>query len=176
MGLKERLEADQRDAMRSGHSLRLETIRMLRNAIQQAEIARRVLELDASGQVIEGSVVDPGPMSEEELEEVLGKQIKQRRDAIAIYKKAGRQELVDKEEAELEVLLAYQPQRVSALEMEALVRAAIGEVGATSPRETGKVMGRLAPQLRDKKADMGAVRELVERVLAEGAGESATRG
>ncbi|HLH22550.1 MAG TPA: GatB/YqeY domain-containing protein [Chloroflexota bacterium] len=170
MGLRERLEADQRDAMRSGHTLRLNTIRMLRNAVKNAEIARRVPTLDENGQVVEGSAVDPGPLTDEEIEDVLAQQIKQRRDSIAIYKKAGRQDLYEKEEAELEVLLAYQPQRFSAVEVEALVRNAIAEVGATSPRETGKVMGRLAPQLRDKKMDLGAVREVVERVLAESAG------
>jgi uncharacterized protein YqeY len=172
MGLKERLEADQKDAMRSGHSLRLNTIRMLRNAIQQAEIARRVPELDENGQVIEGSAVDPGPLTDEEIEDVLAHQIKQRRDSIAVYKKAGRQDLYDREEAELEVLLAYQPQRFSAIEIEALVRNAISEVGATTPREVGKVMGRLAPQLRDKKMDLGAVREVAERMLSEATGAS----
>ena len=90
-------------------------------------------------------------------------------DSIAVYKKAGRQDLYEKEEAELEVLLAYQPQRISPIEIEALVRNAIGEVGATSPRELGKVMGRLAPQLREKKMDLGAVREVVERMLTESA-------
>jgi uncharacterized protein len=169
MGLKERLEADQRDAMRSGHSLRLSTIRLLRSAIANAEIARRVPELDANGQVVEGSVVDPGPLKDDEIEAVIAQQIKQRRDSIAVYKKAGRKDLYEKEEAELEVLLTYQPQRFSPIEIEALVRNAIGEVGATSPREAGKVMGRLAPQLREKKIDMGAVREVVERLLAESA-------
>ena len=172
MGLRERLEVDQKDALRSGHSLRLNTIRMLRNAILQAEIARRVPELDENGQVVEGSVSDPGPLSDEEIEDVLAHQIKQRRDSIAVYKKAGREDLYDKEEAELEVLLGYQPQRFSAIEIEALVRNAIGEVGATSPREVGKVMGRLAPQLREKKMDMGAVREIAERMLTEAAGAS----
>jgi len=172
MALRERLEADQKDAMRSGHALRLNTIRLLRSAIVNAEIARRVPELDANGQVVEGSVVDPGPLTDEEIEAVVGQQIKQRRDSIAVYKKAGRQDLYEKEEAELEVLLAYQPERISPIEIEALVRNAIGEVGATSPRELGKVMGRLAPQLREKKMDLGAVREVVERLLSESAGSA----
>jgi uncharacterized protein YqeY len=172
MGLKERLEADQKDALRSGHTLRLNTIRLLRSAIANAEIARRVPELDEHGQVIEGRVVDPGPLTDEEIEDVLAQQIKQRRDSIAVYRKAGRQDLYEKEEAELEVLLAYQPQRFSPVELEALVRNAIIEVGATTPREIGKVMGRLAPQLREKKMDLGMVREVAERMLAEAAGPS----
>ncbi|HEY7066233.1 MAG TPA: GatB/YqeY domain-containing protein [Chloroflexota bacterium] len=173
--------------MRSGHTIRLNTIRMLRNAIQQADLARvtvTVVEDEPSDQhrmdweddkEKELTVVDLGPLSEEELEDVLTKQIKQRRDSMAVYKKAGRDDLYDKEAAELEVLLAYQPQTFSAIEMEAMVRNAIMEVGATSPRETGKVMGKLAPQLREKKVDMGAVREIAERLLAEG-GEAPAKG
>ena len=154
MGLRERLEADQRDAMRIGHTLRLSTIRLLRSAIHNAEIERG------------------GSLSEQELVDgVLARQIRQRREAIAEYQKAGRQDLVDREEAELQVLLAYQPEQLSPIEVEALVRATIAEVGATEPREQGKVMGRLAPRLRGK-ADLSAVGQLVQRLLAEGDGEA----
>jgi uncharacterized protein len=153
MGLKERLEADQRDAMRSGHSLRLNTIRLLRSAIHNAEIERG------------------GELSDQDLETALARQIRQRREAIAEYQKAKRQDLVDREEAELQVLLAYQPEQLSPIEIEALVRSVIAEVGATGPRDQGKVMGRLAPQLRGK-ADMGAVGQLVQRLIAEAGGGS----
>lgn len=151
MGLKERLEADQREAMRAGQSLRLSAIRLLRNAIHNEEIA--------CGR----------PLTDEEIvNTVLARQIRQRRESIAEFQKAGRQDLVDREEAELQVLLAYQPEQLSPLEIEALVRATISEVGATGPRDQGKVMGRLAPQLRGK-ADLGAVGQLVQRLLAEAA-------
>ncbi len=148
MGLKERLEADQKDALRSGHSLRLNTIRLLRSAIHNAEIEKG------------------GELSDQELDTVVARQVRHRREAIAEYQKAKRQDLVDREEAELQVLLAYQPEQLSPVEVEALVRSVVAEVGAAGPRDQGKVMGRLAPQLRGK-ADMGAVGQLVQRVLAE---------
>lgn len=156
MGLKERLEADQKDAMRSGHSLRLNTIRLLRSAIHNAEIERG------------------GELPEQELDAVLARQLRQRRESIAEYQKAGRQDLVDKEEAELQVLLAYQPEQLSPVEVEALVHSVIAEVGAAGPRDQGKVMGRLASQLRGK-ADMGSVGQMVQRLLAE-RGEAPAKG
>jgi uncharacterized protein len=157
MGFQERLEADQRDAMRSGHALRLNTIRLLRSAIHNEEIERG------------------RPLTEQEvMETVLARQIRQRRESIAEFQKAGRQDLVDQEEAELQVLLAYQPEQLSAVEVEALVRATLDEVGAAGPRDQGKVMGKLAAQLRGK-ADLGAVGQLVQRLLAESA-EAGTSG
>jgi uncharacterized protein YqeY len=157
MGFRERLEADQRDAMRSGHALRLNTIRLLRSAIHNEEIERG------------------RPLTEQEvMETVLARQIRQRRESIAEFQKAGRQDLVDQEEAELQVLLAYQPEQLSAVEVEALVRATLDEVGAAGPRDQGKVMGKLAAQLRGK-ADLGAVGQLVQRLLAESA-EAGTSG
>ncbi len=149
MGLKERLEGDQRDALRSGHALRLNTIRLLRSAIHNEEIERGRLLTE-----------------QEMLETVLARQLRQRRESISEFRKGGRQDLVDREEAELQVLLGYQPAQLSAVEIEALVRAAIGEIGARGPQDQGKVMGRLAPQLRGK-ADLGAVGQLVQRVLTD---------
>jgi uncharacterized protein YqeY len=181
MGLRERLEADQRDAMRSGQTARLNTIRMLRSAIQRAEQARRKALMDAllesrtagaeaeAEELSEPEIADitrRATLSDQELvDTVVANEVKQRRDSIAQFRKAGRQDLVDKEEGELHVLLAYLPDQLSEVEIEALVRATIAEVGAQGPRDMGKVMGRLAPQLRGK-ADMSAVGPLVQRLLA----------
>jgi uncharacterized protein len=181
MGLKERLEADQREAMRSGHTLRLGTIRMLRTAIQNAEQARRksltdaLLERkggggeDAPVEVSEAEIADitrRAALSDQEiLDVVVAREVKQRRDSIEQFRKAGRQDLLDREEGELHVLLAYQPEQLADVEVEALVRAVIAEVGARGPGDQGKVMGKLAPQLRGK-ADLGAVSKLVQRLLA----------
>ena len=192
MGLKERLEADQREAMRSGHTLRLGTIRMLRTAIQNAEQARRKTLTDAlleQKRAERGGVTtddpeddhdDPVDVSDAEIAEiarraalsdqeivdtVVAREVKQRRDSIEQFRKAGRQDLLDREEGELHVLLAYQPEQLADVEVEALVRAVIAELGAQGPRDQGKVMGRLASQLRGK-ADLGAVGKLVQRLLA----------
>ena len=96
---------------------------------------------------------------------VVAREVKQRRDSMEQYRKAGRQDLLDREEAELHVLLGYQPEQLSDVEIEAAVRAVIAEVGAESARDTGKVMGRLAPQLRGK-AEMKVVGQLVQSLLA----------
>jgi uncharacterized protein YqeY len=183
MGLKERLEADQREALRSGQTLRLGTIRLLRTAIQNAEQARRkeltdaLLQRKGAGQDGDAAAVELSDAEVEEIargatltdqelvDKVVGREVKQRRDAIEQYRKAGRQDLVDKEEGELHVLLAYMPEQLSEVEIEALARATIGEVGAQGPRDMGKVMGRLTPQLRGK-ADMAAVSQIVRRLLA----------
>ena len=186
MGLKERLEADQREAMRSGHTLRLGTIRMLRTAIQNTEQARRKTLTDAllqqkrtarGGVSTEDPEEDPVDVSEAEIacraalsdqeivDTVVAREVKQRRDSIEQFRKAGRQDLLDREEGELHVLLAYQPEQLADVEVEALVRAVIAELGAQGPRDVGKVMGRLASQLRGK-ADLGAVGKLVQRLLA----------
>jgi uncharacterized protein YqeY len=185
MGLKERLEADQREAMRSGHTLRLGTIRMLRTAIQNAEQARRKTLTDAlleqkGASTTDDPEGDPVEVSDAEIAEiarrsalsdqeivdiVVAREVKQRRDSIEQFRKAGRQDLLDREEGELHVLLAYQPEQLADVEVEALVRAVIAELGAQGPRDQGKVMGRLASQLRGK-ADLGAVGKLVQRLLA----------
>jgi uncharacterized protein YqeY len=186
MGFKERLEADQREAMRSGQTLRLGTIRLLRTAIQNAEQARRkeltdaLLQRKGAGQSGPDGNAAAVELTDAEVEEiargatltdqelvdkVVGREVKQRRDSIEQYRKAGRQDLVDQEEGELHVLLAYLPEQLSEVEIEALARATIGEVSAQGPRDMGKVMGRLTPQLWGK-ADMGAVSQIVRRLLA----------
>jgi uncharacterized protein YqeY len=189
MALKERLEADQREAMRSGHTLRLGTIRMLRTAIQNTEQARRKTLTDAllqqkraerggvgsedpeedSVDVSEAEVAEitrRAALSDQEiLDTVVAREVKQRRDSIEQFRKAGRQDLLDREEGELHVLLAYLPEQLADVEVEALVRAVIAELGARGPQDQGKVMGRLASQLRGK-ADLGAVSKLVQRLLA----------
>jgi uncharacterized protein YqeY len=148
MGLRERLEADQKDALRSGHALRLGTIRLLRSALHDAEIERGA------------------PLTDQEIVEViLARQIRQRREAIAEFQRAGRQDLVDREEAELHVLLGYQPEQLSDVEIEILVESTIADLGAAKPSDQGKVMARLAPQLRGK-ADLRAVGQIVQRRLS----------
>jgi len=185
MGLRERLDADLRDALRQGQHLRAQTIRLLRAAIQQAEQERRTALVRERAEQKGGAAAEPtaddfaaltaeeiaalardAALSDEEIvNTVLARQIKQRREAIEAYRRAGRQDLVDREEAELHVLLAYQPEQLSEVEIEALAAATIAELGASGPRDMGKVMGRLGSQLRGK-ADLGLVSRVVQRLLA----------
>ena len=146
MSLKERITEDMKTAMRAKDSERLGTIRLLQSAMKQKEVDERI-ELDDAAIV---AIVD--------------KMIKQRKDSIAAFELAARQDLVDKEKAELAVLSAYLPERLSAQELTAAVQAIVTELGATGPGDTGKVMGAVKTRLAGK-ADMGAVSAAVKAAL-----------
>jgi hypothetical protein len=147
MTLKERITEDMKAAMRAKDSERLGAIRMLTAAIKQKEVDERV-ELDDAAVV---GVVD--------------KLLKQRKDSIEAFEKAGRQDLADKEKAEAAVLQAYLPARMSADEIAAEVKAIVAEVGAKGPADMGKVMGAAKQRLAGK-ADMGQVSAAVKAALA----------
>ncbi len=147
MSLKEQITEDMKTAMRAKDSARLGTIRLLQAAMKQKEVDERV-ELD-DAMVI--AIVD--------------KLIKQRKDSVAAYLSAQRQDLADIESAEIQVLEVYLPQRLSADEITAAVKAIVAEVGATGPGDMGKVMGAVKSQLAGK-ADMGLVSAAVKAVLA----------
>ena len=147
MSLKERITDDMKTAMRAKDSERLGTIRLLQSAMKQKEVDERI-ELDDTAIV---AIVD--------------KMIKQRKDSIVAFELAARQDLVDKEKAELAVLSAYLPERLSAQELTAAVQAIVTELGATGPGDMGKVMGAVKTRLAGK-ADMGAVSAAVKAALA----------
>jgi len=138
MSLKDDIMAEMKAAMKAKEQTRLTTIRMLQAAIQRKEVDERIQLDDA--QVIA----------------VAEKLVKQSRDAITQYEKAGRQELVDKEQADIDVWQSFLPEQLSAAEIEAMVAAAISETGAASMKDMGKVMGVLKPKLAGR-ADMGQV-------------------
>ncbi|MET1115600.1 MAG: GatB/YqeY domain-containing protein [Comamonas sp.] len=147
MSLKEQITEDMKTAMRAKDSERLGTIRMLMAAMKQKEVDERVVLDDVA--II--AIVD--------------KLIKQRKDSIAAFELAARQDLVDKEKAELEVLKVYLPQRMTAEEVTAAVQAIVAELGAKGPGDMGKVMGAVKTQLAGK-ADMGQVSAAVKAALA----------
>jgi uncharacterized protein len=143
MPLKEQFTSDLTDAMRQSDEVRKSTLRMLLAAINVAEVA--------------GS--ERRQLSDEQVMQVLAKQVKQRRESIDEFQKAGRQDLVDKETAELKVLEAYMPPQMPRQEIEAEARKAIAEVGAKGPSDKGKVMQTLMPRLsgRAEGRDINAV-------------------
>ena len=147
MSLKERITDDMKTAMRAKDSERLGTIRLLQSAMKQKVVDERI-ELDDTAIV---AIVD--------------KMIKQRKDSIAAFEQAARQDLVDKEKAELAVLSAYLPERLSAQELSEAVQAIVKELGASGPGDMGKVMGAVKTRLAGK-ADMGAVSAAVKAALA----------
>ena len=147
MSLKERITDDMKAAMRARDSERLGTIRLLTAAMKQKEVDERV-ELD-----------DPMVIA------IVDRMLKQRKDSIEAFEKAARQDLADKEIAEVKVLQAYLPARLSADEVATEVRAIVAELGARGPGDMGKVMGAVKTRLAGK-ADMGQVSAAVKAALA----------
>ena len=148
MTLLERIESAMRDAMRARDERRTQTLRMAMAAAQN-----RRIELGRA-------------LTDEEIVDVLGKQLKQRRESIEVYRSAGREEQAGNEEAEAAILAEFLPEQLTVDEVEKLARAAIAETGAAGPRDMGRVMGALAPRTRGR-ADGRVVSEVVRRLLAE---------
>ena len=148
MTLKERITEDMKAAMRAKDAERLGTIRLLTAAMKQKEVDERV-DLDDVAVI---GIVD--------------KMLKQLKDSIEAFEKAGRQDLADKEKSEVTVLQAYLPARLSADEVAAEVKAIVAELGAKGPGDMGKVMGAVKARLAGK-ADMGQVSAAVKAALAQ---------
>jgi uncharacterized protein len=148
MTLLEQISRDITEAMKAKDPLRLSALRMLKAAFMNGEVSK-------------GRALD-----ETEAQQVLASLIKQRRDSIDQFGKAGRQDLVDKETAEIGVLERYAPPAASAAELEQAVAAAVAETGATSPKDIGRVMKAVMSALAGKSADGKAVNELVRKKLA----------
>lgn len=146
MSLKDQITEDMKTAMRAKDADRLGTIRMLLAAIKQKEVDEQITVDD----VMVVGLVD--------------KLVKQRKDSISAYEKADRQDLADKEAAEITVLQGYLPQRMSTEEIALAVKQIVADVGASGPGDMGKVMGAVKQQLAGK-ADMGQVSAAVKAAL-----------
>jgi uncharacterized protein YqeY len=139
MPLKQRITEDMKTAMRAGDKRRLGVIRLIMAAIKQREVDERIESL-----------------SDEQVLAVLDKMVKQRRESVAQYEKAGRDDLAEQESFEIQVLQDYLPAALSDSEIDALIEHALADTGASSMKDMGKVMGVLKPKLQGR-ADMGAV-------------------
>ena len=146
MPLKEQLNSDLRESLRGQEEVRKGTIRLILSAIKNAEIE--------AGK----------PLDDAGVAEVLNRQAKQRRESIEIFGKAGRSDLVEKESAELEIILHYLPAQLSREETEAAVREVIAQVGAKGPADKGKVMGAAVARLRGK-AEGSLINEIATELL-----------
>lgn len=147
MSIKDQLQEDVKSAMRAKQADRLTTLRLITAAIKQKEVDERIELNDAA------------------VLSVIEKMIKQRKDSITQFQQGGRQDLVDKEQAELVILSAYMPEQMSEQDVAVAIAAAIAQVGAAGPQEMGKVMAVLKPQLAGK-ADMGLVSQLLKASLS----------
>jgi len=147
MNLKERLQSDLKQAMLAKDERRKRTLRLVLAAIKNAEVEKRA------------------PLDDSAVLAVIQKEVKSRQETIEGAQQAGRDDLVAEAEAEMALLQAYLPQPLTLEEVEALAREAIAEVGATSPRDMGKVMKALMPRVRGR-AEGGTVSQVVRRLLA----------
>ena len=146
MSLKTQLTEAMKTALRAKDQVSLSTIRLINAAIKQFEVDERTEADDAK-------VIS-----------ILTKMVKQRKDSAKIYTEAGRQDLADKENAEIEILNRYLPQMMSAEEIKTVVEAVIAETGASGMADMGKVMGVLKTRLAGK-ADMGEVNKVLKTAL-----------
>ncbi|MGQ9553687.1 MAG: GatB/YqeY domain-containing protein [Anaerolineae bacterium] len=147
MTINERLQGELESAMRSGDVLRRETVRMMRAALRNEEVARR------------------GALDEQATMEVLQREVKKRQEALELYRKGGRQDLVAKAEGEISIISSYLPQQMSGEEIERLVREAIQELGANDVRQMGQVMKVLMPRVKGR-ADGKLVSDTVRALLS----------
>ncbi len=147
MALREQLNEDIKTAMKAREAEKLAALRLILSAVKQREVDERIT-LDDAGVIA-----------------VAEKMIKQRKDSIAQFEKAARQDLIDKEKFEISVIEAYLPQQLSAAEVDAIIAEAVASTGAKGPADMGKVMGVVKPKLTGK-ADMGKVSGLVKAKLA----------
>jgi uncharacterized protein YqeY len=146
VSLIQQLDQDMKAAMKQKDKETLSTIRMVRSAIKKVEIDKR------------------GELSDDQALEVLVREIKQRKDSLQEYEKAGREDLASKEKREIEILSAYLPAQLTEEELLEIVKKAIADTGATSKKEMGKVMGVVVP-LTKGRADGKKVNQLVQQLL-----------
>jgi uncharacterized protein YqeY len=147
MSLKERIVKDMTAAMKSREAARLSTLRMVKAAVQNREIEKG------------------GELTDEELTKVLQSLVKQRRDSVEQYEKAGRMELAEKERAEIVVIEEYLPRAATREEIERAVAEAVAETGATSMKEMGALMKAAVSRLAGRNADGRTVNEIVRSKL-----------
>ena len=146
MSLMEKLTADMKEAMKQGEKERLSVIRLVRSAVRQAEIDGKKT------------------LSDDEIIGVITKEVKMRRDSIEEFERGGRSDLVEKTQAEIAILMPYLPAQLSPDEVRQLVETAVAEVGATTAKDMGKVMGVLMPRVKGR-ADGKLVNEIVRSLL-----------
>ena len=147
--LQQRLESAMRDSMRARDELRTQTLRMAMAAAHNQRIARG------------------RELTDDEVVEVIGRQVKQRRESIAMYRDAGHEARAADEEVEAAILSEFLPEQLTEPEVEALAREAIAEIGASAPGDMGRVMAQLSPRTKGR-ADGRMVSDVVRRLLATG--------
>ncbi len=147
MTLNERLMADLKESMKNKDSIRKSVITMIRAAIKQKEVDERV------------------ELTEDDILDIISKQQKQRKDALAEFEKAQREDLIEQTKQEIEIIASYLPKQLTDEELEIIVRDAIQELNATSMKDMGKIMGKVN-EVAKGRADGKRINEMVKKLLA----------
>ncbi|WP_123039809.1 GatB/YqeY domain-containing protein [Cohnella candidum] len=147
MNLEERLNEDMKQAMKAGDKFRLQTIRMVRSSIKNQEIELR------------------RPLDDNELIQVVSRELKQRRDSLQDFQRGGREDLVAGVSAEIDIISQYLPQQLTEEEIKDIVMQTMQETGASSKADLGKLMGALMPKVKGR-ADGKLVNQLVQQLLS----------
>lgn len=170
MAVLEQLQNDLKAALKSGDRLRVDTIRMAIDALKKAQMAQVKAAFDAAGGESADTAALAGidrhtTLTEAAEQEIIAKEIKRRREAAELYRKGGRTDLAEKEEAEAAVLQTYLPQQLSEEELRPLVKAVIDEIGAAGPADMGRVMSVLMQRLKGR-ADGRLISQVARNLLS----------
>jgi uncharacterized protein YqeY len=160
--LFQKINEDMKQSMRDKQALKTSTLRLLISSIKYAEMKKQEAEFHKSGAVADKTQLS---LNDADILGVIAKEIKQREDSILAYKQGNRQDLVDKESAEMAILKTYMPQQMSRDEIIAEAQKTISEVGAKGPGDKGKVMGKMVGKLKGK-ADGKEINDIVTEILS----------
>ena len=161
--MKEKIQNDLTQAIKTGDSFKLSVLRMVSAAIHNKEIEKRT-KLSKSGEISPAELEEKSHLDDNEVLEVLTSETKKRKEAVAEYEKGGRSDLAEKEKAELEILKQYLPEELSDEELKKIAAEAIKEAGAQSQKDFGKVMSVLMPKIKGR-ADGAKAGQIVKELL-----------
>ena len=165
MSLRKRIDDDLKRAVKQGERLKMGTLRMLVAALVNKEKEKRYEVTTEDKGIAEQELSQKSELLEEEVSDIINSEAKKRREAMEAFEKGGRQDLVEKEQAELEVLQAYLPEQLREDELLQLVKDAVESTGASNTQDMGKVMAELMPKVKGR-ADGALVSKTVKEMLS----------
>lgn len=163
-GVKEKIQNDLRQALKEKKEIKLSVLRLLISAINNKEIEKRTKTWKERPELLIEELEKESQLNDNEIIEVISSEIKKRKEAILEFEKGGREDLVKKEKAEMEILAKYLPEQLSEEEIKKLAKEAIEKVGAKEPKDLGKVIQELIPKVKGR-ADGSLVSKIVKELL-----------
>lgn len=164
-GLKQKIQQDLNKALKEKEELKSSVLRLLLASITNREKEKRYKLIKEKPEIEEKDLKKESQLTDEETIEIIFSQIKKGKESILEFKKGKREDLLKKEESEIEILKKYLPEQLSEKEIKKLAKEVIGKVGAKEPKEIGKVMAQLMPKIKGK-AEGGLVSKIVKELLA----------